>query len=179
MCVLPLHNPWVLIIYQSILMPPPAKPSSKRFLRRPLHRVENGQRSTPFFLNAKQNGATKTALQASQKRDLVFDDEADKPIIIPRRAVPTNKQQNNNSRENPKVRCEAKEPAKSSTLQVVGSEYKKLSHIGSGGRPQQSSVDLDYEERRLYDRVSREEASVFRSAKSYGQSVEKRRKLGD
>ena len=38
-------------------------------------------------------------------------------------------------------------------------------------------IDFDYEERKLYDRVSREEASIFRSAKIYGQAVEKRRRL--
>lgn len=42
-----------------------------------------------------------------------------------------------------------------------------------------SSTDLEYEERRLHDRVGREEASVFGSARNYGQAVEKRRRLGD
>ena len=41
------------------------------------------------------------------------------------------------------------------------------------------STDLEYEEHRLHDRVGREEASIFKSARNYGQAVEKRRRLGD
>ena len=176
MCVLPLHNPSVLMVRQSILMPPPAKPSSKILLRRPLHRLGNGQRSSPFFSGAIQNGSTKIALQAPEKRDLESDHQANKALILPKTVISTKKRQTNGSREKIKVRSEAKEPAETSALQVVG---RDLSYARLSRRPQRLSIDLDYEECRLYDRVSREEASVFRSAKSYGQSVDKRRKLGD
>ena len=167
------------MVRQSILMPPPAKPSSKILLRRPLHQLENGQRSSLFFSAAIQNDSTKIALQATEKGDLESDHQANKELILPKTVISTKKRQTNDSREKMKVRCEAKEPAEISALHVVGSEHKELSHARLGRRPQRWSIDQDYEEHRLYDRVSREEASVFRSAKSYGQSVEKRRKLGD
>lgn len=157
------------MVRQSILMPPPAKPSSKILLRRPLHRLENCQRSGLFFSGAIQDGSTKIALQAPEKGDLESDHQANKALILPKTVISTKKRQTS----------EAKEPAEISALHVVGSEHEDLSYARLGRRPQRWSIDQDYEEHRLYDRVSREEASVFRSAKSYGQSVEKRRKLGD
>ena len=179
MCVLPLHNPSVLTVRQSILMPPPAKPRAKGFLRRSLHRSENGQRSSPFFLRAIQDGATELTPQAAKKRELEFGDEADKPSILPKQAMSTNERQSKGRPENINVRCKAKKPAKSSAMQIAGLEHEDSSHAEPNQRPPQSSLDLDYEERRLYDRASREEASIFRSAKSYGESITKRRKLGD
>lgn len=158
-------------------MPPPAKPCSKRFPGRSLHQLDNGQLSSPFFLRATQDGATTIAAQVGRKRELESGDEASTPSIFPSQAVPANRRQNEDRREKNSVRSETKKPAKSLAKQIVGEEHETLFQIESSQQTQQPSTDLDYEERRLHDRVSREEASIFRSAKSYGQSVEKRRRL--
>ncbi len=91
--------------------------------------------------------------------------------------MPTNKRQDKDSREENSVRLESKKPAKSLAKQNVAGDHETLSQLETSRTTQRQSSDLDYEERRLYDRVSREEATIFRSAKSYGQSVEKRRRL--
>lgn len=149
---------------QSILMPPPAKPNPNRFLRRRLQQLGNGQQSSPFFSRATHDGATKIAAQVGKKREVESDDEACTPSTCPKQAVPASKRQN--------------KLAESSAKRAVEGECETLLQFDSSQRIQQSRADLDYEEGKLHDRVSREEASIFRSAKSYGQSVEKRRRLG-
>lgn len=170
----PLHDPSVLTIYKSILMPPPARPSSKRFLPRPTPPSENGQRSSPFFSVATWDGATDIT-----ERGLESDDDADKPSILPKPAITTGQRQNSENRENIKAGCDAQKLAKSSAMQRGGGEHEKLSEGELQPKLLPSNIESDYAESRLYDRVSREEASTFRSAKSYRQSVEKRRRLGD
>lgn len=160
-------------------MPPPANPSSKKLLRQPLQQLENGQRSSPFFSRAILESTTRILPQAVKEQDLESDDEADKPSILPKQAISTNKRQSSDSGEDIKIRSEAKKPTKSSAMQVVEGEKEDLPHVEPSERKPASRIDLDFEEHRLYDRVSREEAKSFRSAKSYGESVEKRRKLGD
>lgn len=169
----------VLTICQSILMPPPAKPNSNRSLQRSLHQSEDGHHSSPFFSRAIQDGTIKIVAQAGKKREIESDDETSSPSIFPMPAVPANKRPNKNGREKYNVRSETKKPAKSSAKQAVGGEHETLFQFESSQRIQRPSLDLDYEEYRLHDKVSREEASIFRSAKSYGQLVEKRRRLGD
>lgn len=171
--------PSVLKTCQSLLMPPPAKPNSDRSLQRPLHQLQNGQQSSPFFSRAKQDGTADIAPHTGKKRELESGDRASIPSSFPKQAIPGNKPTNQDSRENNKVPSDTKKPAKSSAKQVVGAEHETLSRFESSQRTQRPSTDLDYEERKLHDRVGREEASIFRSAKSYGQSVEKRRRLGD
>lgn len=163
---------------QSILMPPPAKPNPNRFLQRRLQQLGNGQQSSPFFSRATHDGATKIAVQVGKKREVESDDEACTPSTCPKQAVPASKRQNKNSRDRGNVRSEANKLAESSAKRAVKGEYETLLQFDSSQRIQQSRADLDYEEGKLHDRVSREEASIFRSAKSYGQSVEKRRRLG-
>ena len=170
----PLHDPSLLTIHKSILMPPPARPSSKRFLPRPTPLLGNGQRSSPFFSVAMWDGATDIT-----EREQESDDDADKPLVLPKAAITTGQRQNCESREKFKAVCDAQKLAKRSAVQLGGGERENLSHGELSPRMLQSSIELDYRESRLYDRVSREEASTFRSAKSYRQSVEKRRKLGD
>ena len=170
----PLHDPSVLTIHKSILMPPPARPSSKRFLPRPTPLSENGQRSSPFFSVAMWDGATDIT-----ERGLESDDDADKPSILPKPAITTDQRHDSESRGNIKAECDAQKLAKSSVMQLGGGEHEDLSHGELSERILQSSIELDYTESRLYDRVSREEARTFLSAKSYRQSVEKRRRLGD
>ena len=159
-------------------MPPPANPRSNKLLPQPLQQLENGQRSSPFFSRAILESTTRILPQAVKEQDLESDDEADKPSILPKQAISTNKRQSSDSGEDIKIRSEAKKPTKSSAMQVVEGEKEDLSHVEPSERKPASRIDLDFEERRLYDRVSREEAKSFRSAKSYGESVEKRRKLG-
>ena len=169
----PLHDPSVLTIHKSILMPPPARPSSKRFLPRPTPLSENGQRSSPFFSVAMWDGATDIT-----ERGLESDDDAEKPSILPKPAITTDERHDSESRENIKAECDAQKLGKSSVMQLGGGEHENLSHGELRERILQSSIELDYTESRLYDRVSREEASTFLSAKSYRQLVEKRRRLG-
>ena len=126
-----------------------------------------------------QDDAWNIASQAAKKRGLESDDEADKQSILPKQAIPSDKRVHNNSRANLNVRREAQKPARSPAMQTIGGEHEHLSHTESSQKIQQASIDLDYEERRLYDRVSREEASTFKSAKCFRQSVEKRMRLGD
>ena len=168
-----LHDPSVLTIHKSILMPPPVRPSSKRFLPRPTPPLEYGQRSSPFFSVAMCDGATDIT-----ERGLKSDDDADKPSILPKPAITTDQRQKSESREKIMAECDAQKPVKSSAIQLGGGEHEELSHGELSQRILQSSIELDYAESRLYDRVSREEASTFQSAKSYRQSVEKRRRLG-
>ena len=170
----PLHDPSVLTIHKSILMPPPARPSSKRFLPRPTPPLENGQRSSPFFSVAMWDGATDIT-----ERGLESDDDVGKPSILPRPAITTGQRQDSESREKFEAECDAQKLAKSSAMQRGGGEHENFSHGELKPRSLQLSIESDYTESRLYDRVSREEASTFRSAKSYRQSVEKRRRLGD
>lgn len=160
-------------------MPPPANPRSNKLLRQPLQQLDNSLCSSSFFPRAKLEGPTSIFPQAVKKRDLESDDQADKPSILPKQAISTNKRQSRDSGEDIKIQSEAKKPTKSSVMQVVEVGKEDLSHVESGERKQASRIDLDFEERRLYDRVSREEANSFRSAKSYRESVEKRRKLGN
>ena len=92
--------------------------------------------------------------------------------------MPANKRQDMDGREENSVRLESKKPANSSAKQNVSGDHETLSQLESSRTTQRQSSDLEYEERRLHDKVSREEATIFRSAKSYGQAVEKRRRLG-
>ena len=160
-------------------MPPPAKPSSKNFLLRP-DRIENCQHSSPFFARTEEDRATQVPPDIAQKRRLESNDEIDKPSILPEQANSTNKRNSKDSRGNINVRFEADKGVKDFAMQgVIREGHENLSDVGPGQRAQLPSTDLDYAEGRLYDRVSREEASTFVSAKIYRQSVEKRRKLGD
>ena len=163
-----LHDPSVLTIHKSILMPPPTRPSSKRILPRPTPLLNNGQRSSPFFSVAMWDGATDIT-----GRGLESHDDADKPSILPKPAITTGKRQNCESRKKFKAKCDAQKLAKCSAMQLGGGEHESLSHGRLSQRVLRSSIELDYTESRLYDRVSREEASTFLSAKSYRQSVEK------
>ncbi len=126
-----------------------------------------------------QDVSSKIARRATKKRGLESDDEANKPSILPERAISTTKRENEDSWESITILCKAKKLAKSSVMQVLRGDHENLSYVESSQRPQRLSIDLDYDERRLYDRVSREEATMFRSAKTYRQCVEKRRRLGD
>lgn len=148
-------------------MPPPAKPSSSGSLQRPL---QDGHQSSPYFPRD---------LQASKKRDLECGNEVITPSIVPEQAVPAKKRRNLDTHEKSYGQSESKKPAKSSAKQVGVGEHKTLFQIESFQRIRRPSTDLDHEECKLHDRVSREEASIFRSAKIYGQSVEKRRRLGN
>ena len=170
----PLHDPLVLTIHKSILMPPPARPSSKRFLPRPTPPLENGPRSSPFFSVAMWDGATDIT-----GRRLDSDDDADKPSILPKPAITTDPRKNRESREKTKAECDAEKPSESSVMRLGGGEHENSLHGKLSQRIVQSSIELDYTESRLYDRVSREEAGTFLSAKNYRQSIEKRRRLGD
>ena len=156
-------------------MPPPAKPSSN-FRQRPSHRIENGQCSSAFFARTTEDRATEAASETAKKRRLESDDEANKPSILPEQAISTNKRNSKDSRGKLNVRFEADKVVKSFAMQNVGDCHDTLSDVGPGQVP---STDLDLVERSLYDRVSREEASTFVTAKNYRQSVEKRRKVGD
>lgn len=160
-------------------MPPPAKPISSRSLQRPLHQSTIGQSSSPFFSQATGGGATRFAARAGKKRGLESGDEASALSFSSEQTMPANKRLDKNSPEENSARFESKKPAKSSAKQNVAGDHETLSQVKSSRTSQRQSSDLDYEERRLYDRVSREEATTFRSAKSYGQSVEKRRRLGE
>ena len=160
-------------------MPPPAKPISNKSLQRPLHQSQSGQPSSPFFSQATRNGATKIAAVAGRERESESGDEASALSFSQEQAMPANKRQDKDSREENNVRLESKKPAKSSAKQNVPGDHKTLSPLESSQTTQRQSSDLDYEERKLHDRVSREEATIFRSAKSYGQSVEKRRRLAE
>lgn len=137
------------------------------------------RQSSPFFSKATLDGTSKIAAQAGAKRALEVHDVASMPLIISRQAVPANKRQSNDSREQNNVGSEVESPAKSSAKGVAGGQYEELFPYESSQRTRRPSADRDYEERRLHDRVSREEAGIFRSAKSYGQRVEKRRRLGN
>lgn len=160
-------------------MPPPANPSSNKLLRQPLQQLGNGQRSSPFFSRAILESTTRIFPQAVKEQDLDFDDEADKPSILPKWAISATKRQRSDSGEDIRIHSEAKKPTKSSAMQVVEGEKEDLSHVEPSERKQAPSMNLDFEERRLYDRVGREEANSFRSAKGCRESVEKRRKVGD
>lgn len=163
-------------------MPPPAKPKLNRFLQRPLNQLQNGQQSSPCFSRAAQDGTkgtAKIAPQAGNKRGPESDAVASMPSSFAKQAIPGSKRTNEDGREKNKVQSENKKPAKSTAKQVVGGEHGTSCRFESSQRTQRPSTNIDYEECRLHDRVSREEASIFKSAKSYGQSVEKRRRLGN
>lgn len=164
--------PSVLTICQSILMPPPAKPTSSGLLQRPLQ-----YQSSPFFLRTTPDDTTRFSTQAGKKRELECGDEVNTPSAVPEQAVPAKKRRNMDSQEESDDQSGKKRPAKSSATQVGVGEQETLVQIELNQRLRRPSTDVDYEERKLHDRVSREEASIFRSAKSYGQSVEKRRRL--
>ena len=159
-------------------MPPPAKPISKNFLQRPLHQSENGQRSSRFFARRTEDSTTIVATDTAKKRRLESDDEADQPSILPEQAISTDKRKSKDSRRNINVWFEADKAVKSVAMQVAGEGHDYLSD-SPGQRVHLPSIDLHHAERILYDRVSREEANTFVSAKNYRQCVEKRRKLGD
>lgn len=159
-------------------MPPPAKPNPNRVLQRRSQKLGDGQQSSPFFSQARHDGTPEIAADVGKKREAEPNDEACTPSICPKQAVPASKRQSKNSRYGEDVGSEAKKAAKSSAKQAVGGEHETLSQFESGKRTGGSREDLDYEESKLHDRVSREEASIFRSAKIYGECVEKRRRLG-
>ncbi|CAD6582985.1 MAG: hypothetical protein ASARMPRED_001122 [Alectoria sarmentosa] len=163
----------------SILMPPPPKPNLNRFLSRPLYQLQSGQQLSPFFSRAVQDTTTKLVPLNGQNRELESDDGASMPSSFPKQTIPGNKRPNHDSRGKNKVQSETKKPANNSAKQIVVGKHETLFQFESSRRTQRPSTDLDYEERRLHDRASREEASIFMSAKSYGQCVEKRRRLGD
>ena len=156
-------------------MPPPAKPNLNS-RQRPSHRTENGQYSSAFFARTTEDRATGVASDTAKKRRLESDDEANKPSILPEQAFSTNKRNSKDSRGKFNVRFQADKAVKSFAMQIVGDCHDNSSDVGPGQLP---STDLDLTERSLYDRVSRKEASTFVTAKNYGHSVEKRRKLGD
>ena len=158
-------------------MPPPARPDSNSVVVRPIRGLESGQRSSPFFSRATQDGTRKIAAQACRKRGLESDDEASTTSNSSEQAGPGNKGQNIDRQENPSIQFEAKSSGKISAKQDFGVEVETCFRFEPAQRTQRPMTDLDYEERKLYDRVSREEASIFRSAKTYGQAVEKRRRL--
>ena len=170
--------PSVLRICQSISKPPPAIPTSKRLLQHSSHQWKNGQQSSPFFPRAIRVDATILTVQAGKKRGLALEDETHILSDSPKQAITANKRQNKGSRVNNNLRHESENSPKSSAKQVVGREHVTLFQFGSSQRIQPPSADLDYEERRLYNRVSREEASIFITAKSYGKCIENRRKFG-
>lgn len=166
----------------SILMPPPATSRSETIVSQSFPRVDIRHGSSPFFPPPiKDVVATRIAVQAAKKRKAESDDEANKPSILRDQVISTTQRESNDSRRNNSVGCEAKKPAKSSPKRVDawkhGNPNCSYVELGLGLGRQGSSVDLDDEESRLYDRVSREEANMFRSAKSYRQSVEERRRL--
>ena len=157
--------PSVLTICQSILMPPPAKPVSSGPLQRPL---QDGHQSSPFFPQAIPDDTTRVSTQVGKKRELDCGDEVNTPSFVPERDDTAKRRRNMDSREEGDDQSGKKRPARNSARQVDLSQ-----------RLRQQSTDVDYEERKLHDRVSREEANIFRSAKSFGQCVEKRRRLED
>lgn len=160
--------PSVLTICQSILMPPPGKPTSSGPLQRPLQAEFQSSR---FFPRATPDDSTRVSAQAGKKRELEGVDEVNTPL-----AVPAKKRRNMDSQEESHDQSGKERPAKNPAEQVdVGEET--LVQVDLSQRLRQHSTDLDYDERRLHDRVSREEASIFRSAKSFGQCVEERRRL--
>ena len=144
---------------------------------RPIRGLESGQRSSPFFSRATQYGTRKIAAQACRKRGLELDDEAVTTSFSSEQAGPGDKGQNIDRQEKRIVQFDAKSSAKISAKQDFEVEVETCVRFEPVQRTQRPMTDLDYEERKLYDRVSREEASIFRSAKTYGQAVEKRRRL--
>ena len=158
-------------------MPPPPPPKSNMSQRHPLQKHKDGQQC-PYFSQTTEDAATNVAAQAGQERQLDSENESSTPTTFLKQAVPATKRQHKDSTDKTNVRSKTTKPTKSRGAQFLGEANETVSIFGSSQR-KRSSTDLEYEERILHDRVSREEASIFRSAKSYGQSVEKRRRLED
>ena len=158
-------------------MDPPARSDSNGVVVRPFRGLDSGQRSSPFFSRATRDGTTKIAAQACRKRGLDLDEEANTTPNSSEQAGPGDKGQHMDRQENRSTQFEAKSSAKISAKQDFEVEVETCVRFEPVQRAQRPITDLDYEERKLYDRVSREEASIFRSAKTYGQAVEKRRRL--
>lgn len=158
-------------------MPPPPPPKSNMSQRHPLQNYKDGQQC-PYFSQTTEDGATNIAAQAGQERQLDSENESSTPSTFLKQAGSATKRQHKDSTDKTNVRSETTKPTKSRGAQFLGEANETVSIFGSSQR-KRSSTDLEYEERILHDRVSREEASIFRSAKSYGQSVEKRRRLED
>ena len=150
---------------------------SKGVVVRPIRGLKSGQRSSPFFSRATQDGTKKIEAQPCKKRGLELDDEASTTSVFSEQAGPGDEGQDIDRQEKRSIQFEAKSSAKISTKQDFGVEVETCLRFEPVQRTQRPMIDLDYEERKLYDRVSREEASIFRSAKTYGQAVEKRRRL--
>lgn len=155
-------------------MPPPANPRSSGLFQRP---VQNGHLSSPYFLRANQDDTTETTTQAGKKRELRSDDEINTPVVPPKQIVSAKGPRNMDGQGKRDGQFETKAPVKSSARQVGVGDHQALVQIESNHSRREPSTDLDYKERTLHDQVSREEARIFRSAKSYGQCVEKRRRL--
>ena len=182
MCVRPMHDPLVLTNCQSTLMPPPARPKSIKFQHRSFNGLDNDQLWSPLFSQAIQNSVAKMAPRIINEGEAESDDEANKPGILPTQNISTKKRQSRDDLENILLQCEAKKLPKKSVMQEFGGEREQVSYVESGHQQrvgQPSGMNLDYNECRLYDKVSREKAGIFRSAKNYRQSVEKRRRLRD
>ena len=162
-----------LKICQSVLMPPPAKPISGKCQKHPF-----GQQWSPFFSQTIQNSATNFAAQAGKKREIESDDDANTLSLSPKQAAPATRRPYKDSSAKNTVQFKVTRPAKSSAKQATGGD-ETLFKCKSYQKTQRPSTDQDYEESRLHDRVSREEASIFRSARIYGQCIEKRRRLRD
>lgn len=157
-------------------MPPPAKPRSDGLLQRPL---QDGHLSSQFFVRATQDNTARHATQASKKGEKRSGDEINAPAFSQGQAVSAKRPRNMDSQQKCDGRSETRAPAKSSAKQIGVRDHITLVQFESNQIRRQPSTDLDYKERKLHDRVSREEANSFRSAKSYGQCVEKRRRLGN
>ena len=153
-------------------MPPPAKPRSSGYFQRPL---QDGHLSSQVFLRTTQDETAKISTQTSKKRELRNDDKINTPAVLPELAVSAKRPRNKDSQGKRDGQSETRAPAKSSAKQVGAGDREILVQSNSNQRRREPSTELDYEERKLHDRVSREEASSFRSAKSYRQCIEKRR----
>ena len=158
-------------------MAPPARSDSNGAVVRLMRGLEGGQRSSPFFSRAAQDGNRNIAAQVCRKRGLEPDDEATTTPKSSEQAGPGDEGQSIDRQENHSIQFEAKSSAKISAKQDFEVEVETCVRFEPVQRTQRPMTDIIYEERKLYDRVSREEASIFRSAKTYGQAVEKRRRL--
>ena len=155
-------------------MTPPARSDSNGVVVRPMRGLESGQRSSPFFSRATQDGNRNIAAQVCRKRGLESDDEASTTPKSSEQAGSGDEGQKIDREENRSFQFEAKSSSAKQDFEV---EVETCARFEPVQRTQRPMTDIDYEERKLYDRVSREEASIFRSAKTYGQAVEKRRRL--
>lgn len=157
-------------------MPPPAKPRSSGLFQRPL---QDGHLSSQSFLRATQDETTKIATQTGKKRELRSEDDIDTPAVFPEQDVSAKRPRNIDSQGKRDGQSETRAPAKSLAKQVGVGDHETMVQFELNQGRRKPSTELDYEERKLHDRVSREEASIFRSAKSYGKCVENRRRQKD